>query len=62
MLGQQRLSAAYRLAELGESRAPAKPIDPAMLPVLDDFVRDFEVKWLDPGKMSVARIRAMLNL
>jgi hypothetical protein len=98
LLGQQRLSAADRLAELAESPVPARPIDPEMLPVLDDFVRDYEVKWLDqsipalegttpreaaadptrredlvrlldsfpqaeePGKMSVARIRAMLNL
>ena len=98
MLGQQRLSAADRLAERAESPVPVKPIDPEMLPVLDDLVRDYEVKWLDqsipaldgttpreaaadptrrddlvrlldsfpqaeePGKMSVARIRNMLNL
>ncbi|MBJ8341047.1 SEC-C domain-containing protein [Antrihabitans sp. YC3-6] len=47
LIEQQRISAADRLAELLESPVPSEPLDPDLVPVLDDFVRDYEVEWLD---------------
>ncbi|MFH5232645.1 SEC-C metal-binding domain-containing protein [Antrihabitans spumae] len=47
LIEQQRISAADRLAELLESPVPSEPMDPELTPILDDFVRDYEVKWLD---------------
>lgn len=47
LLGQQRLSATERLAELADGREPDAHVDPEMLPLLEEFVRDYELKWLD---------------
>ncbi|MFH5210551.1 SEC-C metal-binding domain-containing protein [Antrihabitans sp. NCIMB 15449] len=47
LIEQQRISAADRLADLLESPVPSAPMDPELSPILDDFVRDYEVKWLD---------------